>query len=107
MRGKPRGPWSQNATTRAAHSRRGGILGEIGGRRFDLFACHHRAADAADTLEQPGARMFFDDDFPRGGWRIERPGAQEGGDGDTLGAGFAANHARFRRRAFEGKGGHD
>ncbi len=51
--------------------------------------------------------MFFDDDFPRGGWRIERPGAQEGGDGATLGAGFAANRARFRRRDFEGEGGHD
>ena len=32
--------------------------------------------------------MFFDDDFPRGRRRAERPGAQEGGDGGTLGAGF-------------------
>jgi hypothetical protein len=66
-----------------------------------LFACHHRAADAAAIVEQPGDRMFFDDDFSPGGWRRERPGAQEGGDGDTLDAGFAANRARFRRRDFE------
>ncbi len=45
--------------------------------------------------------MFFDDDFSPGGWRRERPGAQEGGDGDTLDTGFAANRARFRRRDFE------
>ena len=88
---------------RAAHSHRGGISCEIGERRFDLFACHQRAAG---IIQQPGDRMFFDDDFPGGRWRAERPDAQEGGDGGTLGAGFAVNRARFFGRDFEGESGH-
>jgi len=80
---------------RAAHSHRGGISWEIGERRFDLFASHQRAADATSIIQQPGDRMFLDDDFPGGRWRAERPDAKEGGDGGMLGAGFAANRARF------------